>query len=140
MELKWSLEVASSHVSLCGVLTLPGCQAEGRVWVESSLWATPPARHGAASTRMREPFPNSCKGSVRASGGPGRVPRIGGILPGTDRAEGVLGSGTCLHKGLGAGPEARRDEEVEAKTVEELDEAFRTNPRNLCLTWGKPEP
>lgn len=41
---------------------------------------------------------------------------MGGIRLGRDRAEGVLGRGSCLHKGLDAGHEARREEQVEAKS------------------------
>lgn len=41
MELESSLDMASSHVQLCRVFTVQQHQAEGQVWVGSSLWATP---------------------------------------------------------------------------------------------------
>lgn len=65
------------------------------------------------------------------------MPRMGGVLPGTDRAEGVLGSGTRLHKGLGAGPEARRDEEVEAKNRGRVGRGLRYQTPTFVLNRGQ---
>lgn len=87
---------------------MPGHWAAGQVWVEASPRAAPPAPAWSC-TQLR-------KGTRGTSGGSRRVLGIGGICLGRDRAEGVLGHGSCLHKGPDAGHEARCEEQVEAKS------------------------